>query len=74
MLLLFSTHAYLQPLINTFGVEFMTTWQYSKCLPNLKITHANDTSCLVIFSTVSRIPKNIRIYKITISSFLKQIS
>ena len=42
-------------------MELMTAWQNSKCLPNLKITHANDTGCLVIFSTVSRIPKNIRI-------------
>ena len=58
----FEIYSYLQPFIYTFWVEFMTAWQNSKGLPNFKITHANDTGCLVIFTTVSGIPE----YKIYI--------
>ncbi len=35
--------AHLEPFVNTLGMEFMITGQYSQQLPRLKITHAHYT-------------------------------
>ena len=46
---------YLQPLVDTLGMEFVATGKDSKCLSDLKIAHADDASGLIVLRTVTSI-------------------
>ena len=48
-------YTYLQPLVDTLGMEFVATGKDSKCLSDLKIAHADDASGLIVLRTVTSI-------------------
>lgn len=52
------TNAYLEPLVNTFGMELMATGKNPKRLSYFEIAHADDASGLIVLRAVTSVSKN----------------